>query len=125
MRPKFGRPRRSGDPTAPGPRPLRTPSLPSNHAHPAGQRRSGAPAPVPSPAVVRRLTAVVLAALALAGCGGNGDSGSTQPATIAIDFTPNAVHAPIYAAARNGYDRKHGIKLTIRGPGTSPDSLKL
>ena len=76
--------------------------------------------------MVSRLTAVALAALAIAGCGSSGGSSSgTQPATVAIDFTPNAVHAPIYAARRNGYDRKHGINLTIRGPGTSPDSLKL
>ncbi len=75
--------------------------------------------------MVRRLTVLVLAALVLAGCGSSGGSARQQPATIAIDFTPNAVHAPIYAAVRNGYDRKHGIKLTIRGPGTSPDSLKL
>jgi putative hydroxymethylpyrimidine transport system substrate-binding protein len=77
--------------------------------------------------VARRLTLLLLAALAIAGCGGSGDGGGqgAQPATIAIDFTPNAVHAPIYAAVRNGYDRDHGVKLTIRGPGTSPDSLKL
>jgi NitT/TauT family transport system substrate-binding protein/putative hydroxymethylpyrimidine transport system substrate-binding protein len=35
------------------------------------------------------------------------------------------VHAPIYAAKRLGLDRKHGIDLQIRGPGGSPDSLKL
>jgi putative hydroxymethylpyrimidine transport system substrate-binding protein len=73
---------------------------------------------------VRRLAAVLAAAAALAGCGG-GSGGSQQPATIAIDFTPNAVHASIYAAVRKGFDRRHGIRLTIRGPGTSPDSLKL
>ena len=67
---------------------------------------------------------LLTAALALAGCGGDGGSGQGR-ATIAIDFTPNAVHAPIYAAVREGFDRRHGVKLTIRGPGTSPDSLKL
>jgi putative hydroxymethylpyrimidine transport system substrate-binding protein len=76
--------------------------------------------------VTRRLTALAIAALALAGCGGSSGSASpTQPATIAIDFTPNAVHAPIYAATREHFDRDHGVNLTIRGPGTSPDSLKL
>src|SRR3954451_12693751 len=73
---------------------------------------------------MRRLTLLVLLAVALAGCGKSGSS-DEQPATIAIDFTPNAVHAPIYAAKREGFDRAHGIRLNIRGPGTSPDSLKL
>ncbi|MEA2427456.1 MAG: putative hydroxymethylpyrimidine transport system substrate-binding protein [Thermoleophilaceae bacterium] len=73
---------------------------------------------------MRRTGTLLLVAAAIAGCGGGG-SGSGQPATIAIDFTPNAVHAPIYAAVRKGFDRRHGIRLTIRGPGASPDSLKL
>src|SRR3954451_4334977 len=73
---------------------------------------------------MRRLTLLVLLAVALAGCGKSGSS-DEQPATIAIDFTPNAVHAPIYAAKREGFDRDHGIRLNIRGPGTSPESLKL
>ena len=76
--------------------------------------------------MTRRLTLLVAVAAALAGCGGSSGGGtSAQPGTIAIDFTPNAVHAPIYAARRQGFDRDHGVKLTIRGPGTSPDSLKL
>jgi putative hydroxymethylpyrimidine transport system substrate-binding protein len=46
--------------------------------------------------------------------------------SLALDFTPNAAHAPIYAAVRTGADRRHGIKLRILGPGTgTPDSLKL
>jgi NitT/TauT family transport system substrate-binding protein/putative hydroxymethylpyrimidine transport system substrate-binding protein len=48
-----------------------------------------------------------------------------RSAVIGLDFTPNAVHAPIYMAVRNGYDRKHGVRLRIRPPGSSPDSLKL
>ncbi|HWK25829.1 MAG TPA: ABC transporter substrate-binding protein [Solirubrobacter sp.] len=52
---------------------------------------------------------VVLALLLLAGCG------STDRVTVALDFTPNAVHAPLYLAK--------GIE--IRKPGTGPDSLKL
>ena len=72
---------------------------------------------------MRRLTLLVAAALVLAACGG--DSASRERATIAIDFTPNAVHAPIYAAVREGLDHRHGIDLAIRGPGSSPDSLKL
>jgi putative hydroxymethylpyrimidine transport system substrate-binding protein len=61
------------------------------------------------------------------GCGDDGEDGARNPSTavIGLDFTPNAVHAPIYAAVRNGYDRKHGVRLRIRPPGSSPDSLKL
>ena len=68
----------------------------------------------------------VLAAL-VAGCGGSSSSSSgAKPLSLALDFTPNAAHAPIYAAVRTGADRRHGIKLRILGPGTgTPDSLKL
>jgi putative hydroxymethylpyrimidine transport system substrate-binding protein len=82
--------------------------------------------------------ALVAAALALAACGGGsggpGTSGTeppataarpAAPATLALDFTPNAVHAPIYAAVREGFDRRHGVRLRIREPGSSPNSLAL
>ena len=59
----------------------------------------------------------------VAGCG-SGD-GNAQRATLALDFTPNAVHAPIYAAVRKGYDRDHGVRLRIKPPGSAPDALKL
>jgi putative hydroxymethylpyrimidine transport system substrate-binding protein len=66
------------------------------------------------------------AAVALAGCGGNGSAtGGTQRVVLALDFTPNAAHAPIYLAAHQGYDKREGIKLSIRAPGSGPDSLKL
>src|SRR3982750_1743919 len=66
-------------------------------------------------AAMRRLALLVLAGL-LMGCAG---SGGTRPRlTLALDFTPNAVHAPLYAAA------KHGA-FTIRQPGSGPDGLKL
>ena len=44
---------------------------------------------------------------------------------MALDFTPNAVHAPIYTAAREHHDRRRGVRLQIRTPGSQPDSLKL
>jgi NitT/TauT family transport system substrate-binding protein/putative hydroxymethylpyrimidine transport system substrate-binding protein len=81
-----------------------------------------------------RLAAVAAtAALAIGACGGGDESaGGTStaarpvaPATIALDFTPNAVHAPIYAAVREGLDRRHGVRLRIREPGSSPNSLAL
>jgi putative hydroxymethylpyrimidine transport system substrate-binding protein len=75
---------------------------------------------------VKRLAAGLLAVGALAaGCGDGGGGGSSRPVTIALDFTPNAVHAPIYTAIRESYDRAHGVRMRIRPPGSAPDSLKL
>ena len=79
-----------------------------------------------------RAPLVLLAlAAALAGCG-SGDApssgGGERPAekvTLSLDFTPNPVHAPIYAAARDGRDRRNGVELEIRKPGPGPDALKL
>ena len=64
-----------------------------------------------------------VAALVLAGCGG----GPSEPrrVTVALDFTPNGVHAGIYAAVQKGLDRKHGVRLVMRQPSASTDSLKL
>src|SRR3954471_17547229 len=71
---------------------------------------------------------IALACLALvAAATGCGDSGGGKPLprmSVALDFTPNAVHAPIYAAVREGLDRRAGVRLHIRTPGASPDSLK-
>jgi len=64
--------------------------------------------------------ALLLAVLFVAACGSSTASEDPdppqRPVSIALDFTPNAVHAPIYLA---------GSTLTIRKPGTGPDSLKL
>src|SRR4051794_13362070 len=68
---------------------------------------------------MRRLA--LLIALCLAGCGDSSTAQAPDRVTLALDFTPNAVHAPVYAAA----DAKHQIDLRIRKPGTGPDSLKL
>lgn len=66
---------------------------------------------------------VLLGLVALAGCGGG--SKNAQRVVVALDFTPNAVHAPIYTAVREGDDRRHGVRIQIRTPGSQPDSLKL
>jgi NitT/TauT family transport system substrate-binding protein/putative hydroxymethylpyrimidine transport system substrate-binding protein len=66
---------------------------------------------------VRRL--LLLPLLLLAACGG-GDGESD--ATLALDFQPNAVHAGIFAAQREGSD---DVELDVRVPGASTDSLKL
>jgi NitT/TauT family transport system substrate-binding protein/putative hydroxymethylpyrimidine transport system substrate-binding protein len=75
----------------------------------------------------RFLTAAALIAAALvSACGGGDDGGGTPPSVaVALDFTPNAVHAPIYAAVREGFDDAEGVNLHIRPPGARPDSLKL
>src|SRR4051794_34597671 len=75
-----------------------------------------------------RLCLPVIAAVAVlaAGCGDSAKTTGPTPLSLALDFTPNAAHAPIYAAVRTGADRAHGIRLRILGPGTgTPDSLKL
>ena len=66
---------------------------------------------------MRRL--LVLPLLLIAACGG--EDGESE-ATIALDFQPNAVHAPIFAAQREG---SGDVGLDVRVPGASTDSLKL
>ncbi|HEY7630150.1 MAG TPA: ABC transporter substrate-binding protein [Thermoleophilaceae bacterium] len=70
---------------------------------------------------------IAVGALVVAGCGGGGGGGSSQPkpVTVALDFTPNGVHAGLYAAVAKGLDKKHGVKLVIRQPSASTDSLRL
>jgi putative hydroxymethylpyrimidine transport system substrate-binding protein len=70
---------------------------------------------------------VALVVLSLAACGGGDGGGGGRPQTVvlSLDFVPNAVHAPIYMAAKNGRDRAHGIRLQIRKPAAGPDALKL
>jgi NitT/TauT family transport system substrate-binding protein/putative hydroxymethylpyrimidine transport system substrate-binding protein len=66
-----------------------------------------------------------LAVLVLAGCGGGGGARNGGRVVVALDFTPNAAHAPIYLAHSQGFDRRQGVTISIRTPGTGPDSLKL
>ena len=75
---------------------------------------------------MRRLnTALSALALLAAGCGSSSSqSGGVKTVDVALDFVPNAVHAPLYEAVRTGADRRHGIKINIVEPGSSPDSLK-
>ena len=73
---------------------------------------------------------VAAAALAAIGCGsddGDRDPGgrAPRPVTLALDFQPNAVHAGIYAAVRERLDRRRRLRLTVRAPSASTDSLKL
>ncbi len=78
---------------------------------------------------MRRVAALLAAALLLtgaAGCGGDGaEPGAPKGVTLVLDFVPNAVHSGIYAAAAEGYYRDAGAELTIRQPGESTDAPKL
>ena len=69
------------------------------------------------------LGAVALAVLALASCGGGGRGRPTV--RLALDFTPNAAHAGIFAAVDDRLDRANGIHLEVRQPTASTDSLEL
>src|SRR3954471_12307943 len=70
------------------------------------------------------VAACLLAGLAVAACGGS-EAGEPPRVVLALDFTPNAVHAPLYEAVANGRDRARGIRLDIREPGGGPDAVKL
>jgi putative hydroxymethylpyrimidine transport system substrate-binding protein len=78
---------------------------------------------------MKRVAALLAAALLLggvAGCGGGGaEPGAPQGVTLVLDFVPNAVHSGIYAAQREGFYEDRGIDPTIRQPGESTDAPKL
>lgn len=78
---------------------------------------------------MRRVVALLAAALALvgfAGCGGSGaEPGAPKGATLVLDFTPNAVHSGIYAAQGEGFYGDAGIDLKVQPPGESSDAPKL
>ena len=81
--------------------------------------------------LIRHISPIVvaLALAALCGCGSDGPATSTtarhpQTVQLALDFTPNAVHAPLYAAIRTHADTAEGVRLVIRQPGSGPDALK-
>ena len=78
-------------------------------------------------APVRSLSVLVVALLAfvLAACGEErqDDAGAVSaPATVALDFVPNAAHSGIYAGREGG---DGGAPLRVRVPSGSTDSLKL
>ncbi len=77
-----------------------------------------------------RIAALLLAMLTtatLGGCGSRSGGAHLAPrqATLVLDFTPNAVHAGIYAALAHHYDVAHGVRLHVVAPSASTDSVKL
>jgi len=81
---------------------------------------------------MKRAAALLAAAtlvLAGGGCGGGGaEPGAPSGASgadLVLDFTPNAVHAGIYAALAEGYYSDRGVDLTVREPSASTDAPKL
>ena len=75
---------------------------------------------------VSALLAAALLAIGAAGCGGNGaEPGAPDGATLLLDFTPNAAHSGLYTAQRRGLYEDQGLDLTIRPPGESTDGPKL
>jgi len=73
--------------------------------------------------------ATALVACLLAACGSGASTTATrapeQSATVMLDFTPNAVHAGIYAAIAKGYDRAVGVRLHVTAPTASTVPIKL
>ncbi len=81
-----------------------------------------------TPRVIVRFVLACAVPLAIGGCGS--DDTPARPArvadlSVALDFTPNAVHAPLFMAADRGADARRGLRLRIRQPGEGPDALKL
>ena len=75
--------------------------------------------------MARIVLLLVAAAVALAGCGSEAPDDSPRPVTLVLDFAPNGAHAGIYQALEDGSDRDHGVRLRVRQPTSTSDSLKL
>lgn len=75
---------------------------------------------------MRRAILVLIAGLAVAGCGSTqGGGGRIQSTNLVLDFTPNAIHAGIYAALAARADVRNGVHLHIVVPSASTDSIRL
>ena len=73
-----------------------------------------------------RLSILIVAALAIAGCGSHASTRrppSARAASLILDFTPNAVHAGIYSALAHGYDRSNGLRLKVVVPASPSKAL--
>ncbi len=70
---------------------------------------------------------LLASAWGLAGCSGADEPAGAPPApaTLVLDFAPNAIHAGTYLAAGRGYDRDAGVRLAVQAPSSSTDAVKL
>jgi putative hydroxymethylpyrimidine transport system substrate-binding protein len=83
--------------------------------------------------MLARTAAAWLVAATITACGsGASTTHSSTPtraparsATLMLDFTPNAVHAGIYAALARHYDRDAGVRLHVIAPTASTVPIKL
>ena len=79
--------------------------------------------------LLSRFAVVLLPLLAVlpAGCGSSSSDSSkpATPATLLLDFAPNAVHSGTYLAHARGWDRDAGVDLTVRAPASGTDAVKL
>jgi putative hydroxymethylpyrimidine transport system substrate-binding protein len=68
---------------------------------------------------------IALAGALMAATGCESEAEGLRGVRLALDFQPNAVHAGIYTAIRDGADERHGVDLRVRVPAASTDSIKL
>ena len=79
------------------------------------------------------LVPLLAAALLVPGCGGtatreNSPAAQEQKLTklsVRLDWTPNALHAPIYAALEKGFYKAEGLDVTVNPATDKDDVLKL
>jgi putative hydroxymethylpyrimidine transport system substrate-binding protein len=84
------------------------------------------------------VTLLVGGAVGACGRAGSGDATRTgpdavaapasavaQPASLVLDFTPNAIHSGIYTALARHDDTANGVKLHVIIPGESTDAIDL
>jgi putative hydroxymethylpyrimidine transport system substrate-binding protein len=74
---------------------------------------------------VREVIAAALSAVALAACGTQATGSGGRSASLVLDFTPNAIHAGIYAAIARGYTARNHVRLHVIVPGASTDAISL
>jgi putative hydroxymethylpyrimidine transport system substrate-binding protein len=73
----------------------------------------------------RRMLVALCALALLAGCSSGSEDQPDRPATLVLDFQPNAVHAGIYLALERDFDGAEGVRLRVQAPSSSTDSVKL
>ena len=70
-------------------------------------------------------TAILLFAVGCGVTGRTGEDRPERPATLVLDFAPNAVHAGVYTAVDRDFDGAEGVTLRVRAPSSSTDAVKL